>query len=651
MRELDADLMAELPVPSGVAVAPDGDRLITTVTARGADGRVGSALWEVPTEGGPPRRLTWSEEGEAAPLFLADGSLLFLSGTGLWRLPGGDGEPHCLLTVPGGITAVAAAADAPVVAVRALLHPAAKDLAEDEAWSAERAARGTSGVLLEGLPISWWDSYLGPRVPRILLLDLSPAGPATVRWTSEPCGTALHDPYGGALAVTPDGRRVVSGRRRDLGRGRYDVELVVHEDGVATALASGDDRFMPVMSPDGRSVAALRRDLGTPEHPLETWTVEVHDLDSGESRPVTADLELWPLFPTWSPDGKTLHVLADRLGVLSVLSLGVDDGSVTHRPAGGSCTALAASPDGSCLYAVRSRYDDPERLVRLPLYGREPAVLATLRPEVAMPGRVERVVARTRDGSQVHSWLVTPESASADEPVPVVVWVHGGPSLSWNGVWSWRTNPQLLAAHGYAVLLPDIGQSTGYGREWALRGRAAWGEEPYDDLLDALDGLAERPELDLTRTAAMGQSFGGWMVNWIAGHTDRFRALISISGIWALDQQHGTSDSWTWAEREFGDYYENPDMYARSSPHSHISNVRTPMLVVHGERDLRVPKDHALRLWTDLQRHGVPSRLLLFPDEAHSISKPGNLRAFYDTVLAFFDEHLHGLGWRAPEGL
>ena len=277
--------------------------------------------------------------------------------------------------------------------------------------------------------------------------------------------------------------------------------------------------------------------------------------------------------------------------------------------------------------------------------------MATLRPELEMPGRVERITATARDGAQVHSWLVVPHSATPEEPAPVVVWVHGGPSLSWNGVWSWRTNPQLLAAAGYAVLLPDPGQSTGYGREWSLRGRAAWGEQPYTDVLDAFDGLAGREELDVTKTAAMGQSFGGWMVNWIAGHTDRFRALVSISGIWALDQQHGTSDSWTWAEREFGDFYENPEAYARSSPHRHIAQVRTPMLVVHGERDLRVPKDHALRLWTDLQRHEVPSRLLLFPDEGHSIGKPGNLRAFYDTVLAFFDEHVHGLGRRTPAGL
>lgn len=662
-RLLDLDAMADLPTTGGVAVSPDGSRLVTTVVARGPDGRSTSSLWEVATDGSRgPRRLTWSAEGEAAPAFLPDGSLVFLSGrpdpaqpgasgSGVWLLPADGGEAHCLLVVAGGVLGLAVATRARTVAVRALLHPGAKDLEQDAAWQDERSATGTSGVLLEGLPVSWWDSWFGPRAPRILLLDVPTEGPASIRWVSEPSGTDLHDLYGGMLAVTPDGSRVVSSRRRSLGRGRYDHELVVHEDGATRVLAAGHDHFMPVASPDGHRVAALRRDLGTPELPLETWTVEVHDLDGGGSVDVAPDLELWPLFPTWSPDGSALHVLADRQGELSVLTLGVADGTVTHVPSDGSCTALAAAPDGSCLYAVRSRYDDPERVVRLMLPAGRPQVVATLRPEVRMPGRVERISATTRDGAQVHSWLVVPEGASAQEPAPVVVWVHGGPSLSWNGVWSWRTNPQLLAAEGYAVLLPDVGQSTGYGRAWSLRGRAAWGEQPYTDLLDALDALAERPDLDLTRTAAMGQSFGGWMVNWIAGHTDRFGALVSISGIWALDQQHGTSDSWTWAEQEFGDFYENPDAYARSSPHLHIADVRTPMLVVHGERDLRVPKDHSLRLWTDLQRHDVPSRLLLFPDEGHSIGKPGNLRAFYDTVLAFFDEHLHGLPRRTPAGL
>lgn len=662
-RRLDLDLIADLPTTGGLVVSPDGSRLVTTVSTRGADGRTTSSLWEVAADGSrPPRRITWSAEGEAAPTFLSDGSLLFLSGrpdpsqpgvtgSGLWLLPAAGGEASCLLIVPGGILAVAAAGRSRTVAVRALLHPGAKDLAQDAAWQVERAASGTSGILLDGLPISWWDSFFGPRTPRVLLLDVPEDGPAQVRWTSAPSGTDLHDLYGGVLAVTPDGSRVVSSRRRSLGQGRYDSELVVHEDGVTRPLAAGEDHFMPVVSPDGTRVAALRRDLGTPEHPLETWTVQVHDLDGGGSRDVAAGLELWPLFPTWAPHGRSLHVLADRQGELAVLTLGVEDDSVRHLPAGGSCTAIAAAPDGSCVYAVRSRYDDPERIVRLPLDGGAPEVVATLRPEVELPGRVERITAIARDGATIHSWLVVPDGATAADPAPVVVWAHGGPSLSWNGVWSWRTNPQLLAAHGYAVLRPAVGQSTGYGREWSLRGRAAWGEQPYTDLLDALDGLQTRPELDLTKTAAMGQSFGGWMVNWIAGHTDRFQALVSISGLWALDQQHGTSDSWTWAEREFGDFYDNPEAYERSSPHKHIREIRTPMLVVHGERDLRVPKDHALRLWTDLQRHEVPSRLLLFPDEGHSIGKPGNLRVFYETVFAFFDEHVHGLGRRTPSVL
>ena len=227
------------------------------------------------------------------------------------------------------------------------------------------------------------------------------------------------------------------------------------------------------------------------------------------------------------------------------------------------------------------------------------------------------------------------------------MWVHGGPVGSWND-WSWRWNPWLLAERGYAVLLPDPAISTGYGLDFIKRGYGAWGDAPYTDVLAATDAACARPDIDASRTALMGGSFGGYMANWVAGHTDRFQCIVTHASLWALDQFHGTTDGGPWWEPEFGDPYLDPSRYIEWSPHRHVANITTPMLVIHGELDHRVPIGEALRLWTDLRRHGVQSKFLYFPDENHWILKPQNARVWYDTVFAWLDQHVLGHDWQQP---
>ena len=252
------------------------------------------------------------------------------------------------------------------------------------------------------------------------------------------------------------------------------------------------------------------------------------------------------------------------------------------------------------------------------------------------------------DGTPIGSWLALPPDASAEHPAPLVVFAHGGPIGSWNG-WSWRWNPHLLVERGYAVLMPDPAISIGYGQRMVERGWGRWGETPYTDILTALDGALTRADLDASRTALAGGSYGGYMANWVAGHTDRFRAIVTHASLWDLRPFHGTTDTGVDWEHEMGDPYRQPEFYERQSPAAHIGSIKTPMLVIHGERDFRVPLSEALMLWTDLRRHGVPARFLYFPDENHWILKPKNSRIWYETVLAFLDEHVLGKEWVRPE--
>ncbi|MDP8969133.1 MAG: prolyl oligopeptidase family serine peptidase, partial [Actinomycetota bacterium] len=262
-------------------------------------------------------------------------------------------------------------------------------------------------------------------------------------------------------------------------------------------------------------------------------------------------------------------------------------------------------------------------------------------------GRVERVHATAADGTEIGAWLVLPPEASPEAPAPLALFVHGGPLMSWNG-WHWRWNPHVLASRGYAVLLPDPAESTGYGRAFIARGWGRWGEPHHADLMAAVDVAVTRADIDPDRTAALGASFGGYMANWIAGHTDRFRAIVTHASLWTLRAFHGTTDLGVLWERELGDPYANRSRYEASSPDAHVGRIRTPMLVIHGERDYRVPISEALALWTDLCRNGVAAKFLYFPDEHHWIVKPQNARLWYETVLAFLDHHLRDQPWSPP---
>jgi len=222
---------------------------------------------------------------------------------------------------------------------------------------------------------------------------------------------------------------------------------------------------------------------------------------------------------------------------------------------------------------------------------------------------------------------------------------------SWNA-WSWRWAPQLAVARGYAVLLPDPALSTGYGLDFIARGWNSWGEKPYTDLMAITDAVEQRPEIDESRTAAMGGSFGGYMANWVAGHTDRFRAIVSHASLWALDQFGGTTDNsayWMSIFDEKG--------LAENSPHHAIDDIVTPMLVIHGDRDYRVPIGESLRLWSELNaRHAEDDgstvhRFLFFPDENHWVLKPQHAIVWYETVFAFLGQHVLGEEWARPRNI
>jgi dipeptidyl aminopeptidase/acylaminoacyl peptidase len=652
---------------SGLALSPDGIRLVTTVGERTPDGkRFSTALWEIDPGGQrTPRRLTRSAPGEAHPAFLPDGRLLFSSRrpdaeakpdedsedpTALWLLPEA-GEARQVARRGGDVGDIAVARDSGHVAFTASTLPGTDTVEDDEKRRQARKDAGVTAILHESHPVRYWDHDLGPDERHVLFSDPAPVGDGrltAVRNLTPDAGGNV----GEGLAVSPDGRTVAVEWRVDEGRAAHHVSLAIIDT------ASGDRRVLeaegcwlsdPVFSPDSRSLAYIYESLGDWDN-APRRSLHLLDLATDEPREVLSPDLAWPTHVVFSPDGTAVYFLADEGGHAPVFRLDLSTGTVIRLTASGAYTDLIVSLDGTALFALRSAVDSPPTPVRLDpaRENQRPVTLLGPQDDIPISGVLTEVTTTAEDGTSLRAWLALPSGASADAPAPLVLWIHGGPIGSWNA-WSWRWNPWLMTARGYAVLLPDPALSTGYGHDFMQRGWGRWGGRPFTDLMAITDAALERPDLDRTRTAAMGGSFGGYMANWVATQTDRFRAIVAHASLWHLDAFAGATDEPSFWHREFGDPLEKQERYLENSPHLRAESIRTPMLVIHGDKDYRVPIGEALRLWYDLGRCSVPAKFLYFPDENHWILTPGHISVWYETIFAFLAEHVLGELWRRPE--
>ena len=650
-----------LPRVSGLAVSADGSRVVTTVAEiNDTCTEYVSAIWEIDPAGErPARRLTRGSTGESTPAFTADGDVLFVSARptaensvradkpppSLWRLPADGGEAVEVLSMPGGISMVRTARNADAAVVRAPLLPAARDVDDDRRLRDMRKASQVDAILHSGYPIRFWDKDIGPDEPHLFDAtgrDLTPQPGGALREAG--FDTAQFD-------ISADGRFLVT-TWRVAGPGPTERSVLIRVD-----LASNERRVIaddpdaelehPAISPDGSAIAFIRETISTPDC-APRMTLQL--LRFGEqSRSVAHEWDRRPTSLTWSSDGTSLVVTADQGGRAPIFLIELSTSTVTQLTDDDfAYTDVVAAP-GGVLFALRSSYAAPPHPVRI-----DPSGAVTLLPCVdlpALPGSLTDVTAAAADGTVVRSWLVLPEDAA---PAPLLLWIHGGPLSSWNS-WSWRWNPWLLAAKGYAVLLPDPALSTGYGQEFIQRGWGAWGGAPFDDLMAATDAACAHPRIDATRIAAMGGSYGGYMANWIAGHTDRFAAIVTHASLWALDQFSPTTDHAYYWRREM-----TPAMTAANSPHRFVRRIATPMLVIHGDKDYRVPIGEGLRLWYELLANSAlpagedgssPHRFLYFPSENHWVVVPQHTKIWYQVVIAFLAEHVLGESAELPEML
>ncbi|MEC5179830.1 prolyl oligopeptidase family serine peptidase [Arthrobacter sp. CG_A4] len=673
----DLDHYLAIPRVSGLALSPDGGRLITTVATLNANGAdYGTALWELDPEGlQQARRITRSAKGEAGAVFAASGDLYFTSArpdpespeadpvNALWMLPAGGGEARVVLSRGGGVSAVLAAKDADALFVAASVLAGSTDEANDGERRKARTEHKVTAILHSGYPVRYWDADLGPAQPRLFAVEpggvQEPGRPGTVDATAPLRLRNLTPGAGSGLrdtdpVVSPDGKTIYSSFNKPLANANSRSVLLAIDVATGTRKVlletEGLSYFPGPVSPDNRTLVVLSESDTTP---LAAPQVKLHLFDVSEAAaegaltPLAHDWDRWPRPAAWLPDGSAILATADDDGASPVFRIGVsgsENGHVTRLTADTAAYSdVVISPDGGSAFALRSSYDFPAEAVRIDLASGDVARLPAPAERPRYKGSLERVETTAADGARVPAFLALPDGASAGNPAPLLLWIHGGPLGSWNA-WTWRWNPWLLVARGYAVLLPDPALSTGYGQHHIQRGWGEWGKAPFNDLMAITDAVVQRPDIDESRTAAMGGSFGGYMANWVAGHTDRFKAIVTHASLWALDQFGPTTDAAQYWLKEM-----TAEMALANSPHLHVENISTPMLVIHGDKDYRVPIGEGLRLWYELlaksqlaadENGDTDHRFLYFPDENHWILQPQHTKIWYGVVEHFLARNL-----------
>jgi len=657
------DLWAMDRVGSPV-VSPDGRQVAFTVTRYSMEENEGNSdLWLVPADGSaPPRRLTWNEKSDSQPAWSHDGRrLAFVSKRNeddpaqLYILPLNGGEAEPVTDLPIAVSDPRWFPDGKRIA---FLASTWSDLDDDfEAVGErldERKEDPVKAHITEDRLVRYWDHYLTDgRTVHIFALDLE-SREVTDLLPGWDRLMAFWGP-GGQWDLAPDGRELAfTANSTDPPYRKLDYDIYLLPLGAAGARPASITRDNPASdvrprySPDGRYLVYGR--TRRPEYAPDYTRLARYDRLSGATMPFIESFDEQPSGWTFTTDGKTVLFHAQERGRTHLYGVPIAGGTPVTLARGGSTSGVTSGAAGQAVYRLES-LTRPAELMAVKVDARpsrgkkEPEAVrltsfnAALLAELDL-GRVEDVTFEGADGEPVQMFVLLPPGFDATRSWPLVQAIHGGPHGAWGHGFHYRWNAALLAAPGYVVALVNFHGSTGSGQAFAESILGAHADKPFTDIMKATDLLASRDSIDEERLAAMGGSYGGYMVSWILGHTNRFSALIDHAGVYDLMGQFASD--WTWGRS--GNYgaapWEDPGRIDLWSPSRFAANFQTPTMVIHGEQDYRVPYTQGLNLYGVLTGKGVPARLVVFPDENHWIQKPRNARLWWTEVFTWLERHI-----------
>ena len=630
-------------------VSPDGKWVAFSVRDTDYDANKGRYdVWLASIDGSSVTRLTTDEANDTDAKWSADGKWLYFASTRsgssqVWRIKPAGGEAEQVTKVETDINGFRVMPDGKRLVLAIDVWPKAKTIADSVKLDEAKDKAKVKARVYDELLFRHWDTWEDGKFSHLFM------------WTSDKdvrdltpglmTDTPIH-PFGGMddVAISPDGKWLAYvarvGGREKAWTTNTDIFLTTTDGkGKAVDITAENKAydFTPVFSPDGRSIAftAMKR----PGFEADRQRLTIYDVASKKLRTVTENWDRSAGGLAWSKDGKTIYTSSENVGNEALFAIDVASGNVKTLVEKGTNNSIAVA--GDRLVFAKDTLKMPVELFTMKPDGSDVRQLTHINDERLKKiqfGDYEQFSFKGAKGDTVYGYVVKPSGFTGGK-APVAFLIHGGPQGSFGDHFHYRWNPEVFAGHGYAVVMIDFHGSTGYGQAFTDAISGDWGTAPLEDLMSGLDAaIAKYSWLDGNRVAALGASYGGYMINWLNGHTDRFKALVCHDGIFDTRfAYYDTEEVWFPEWEHKGVPWLNPEEFSKFNPADFVKNWKTPTLVIHGSLDYRIPESHGFASFTALQRKGVPSRFLSFPDENHWVVKPQNSKLWHDEVLAWID--------------
>ena len=631
-------------------LSPDGKAVAFTVETVDLDQNTKpKQIFVVPTDGGTPRQITSQGTDNERPEWAPDSkTIAFISNRGgsaqVWIMKpdGSDARQVTNLSTEAG--GVIFAPDGKKLLFTSQVYA---DCPDDNCNKNRLDIEKSSKVKARSyttLLFRHWTEWQTKRRSHLMVVD-STGGPVRDLTPGDrdvpPFSLGGPDDY----AVSPDSKEVCYAMNADpqpATSTNSDLFVVPMEGGDAKKITMNPGADLsPQYSPDGKSLAYRSQQRAGYES--DRWRLMVLERSTGNVNAVTDSLDRPVQSFAWAHDSDKLFFTVLDRGRQSIQMIPASGGA-TRVIVSGPATAddMQFTSDGKTMIYTTQSGSAPTEIYRAASAGGAPVALTHLNDSLLAQYDLTPLEEFWVDGAEkarVQSFVVKPPNFDASRKYPVLFLIHGGPEGEWGESWSYRWNPQVMAAAGYLVVMPNPRGSTGYGQKFTEEIRDDWGGKPYDDIMASVDHVAALPYADPDRMAAAGGSYGGYMIDWMLGHTQRFKVLVSHAGVYDLRSMFGATEELWFPIWEFnGRPWDNPESYAKWSPSNFVKDFHTPTLVIHGEQDFRVPYTQGLQLFTALQLQKVPSKLLEYPDEGHWIMKPQNSVLWYNTFLEWIGE-------------
>jgi len=633
-------------------ISPDGKTIVFAATSYSIEANKGNSdIYLINSDGSNLRSLKNSVKNESSPYFIPNSQKIsYLLDGQIWVCnPDGSGDEK-LTDVYTKVTEYKWSPSGDKILFTSSVYPECKTQECNKEKDGKKDSSKVKVSIFTELMFRHWDEWRNGKVSQLYLFDVKKKSyrdvtPAT-NYDVPPIALGSSNDY----SFSQDGKQIAfTMNTSDFIATSTDNDVFtidLNEIGKTSPQkipeSKGDD-FQPIYSPDGRYIAFTSMKRAGFES--DKQDLVLYDREKKTLKTLTNNFKLSVGEFIWSNDSKTIYFIAENEIYNSIYKIDINSSAIKLLLEKNVSSHIQLSKDDKTLFFLKQKSDQPDEIFSYGTDGKNsPIQITSLNKNVLAKiefGTFETFWCKGANGDSIQSILIKPPFFDPHKKYPLMFLIHGGPQGHWDEDFHYRWNTQLFASKGYVVVATNPRGSTGYGQKFTDEISLDWGGKVYTDLMNSCDyALANFNYIDSKNIFAAGASYGGYMINWIEGHTDRFNALVSHDGVFNLESEYGTTEELWFPEWEFGGTpWQNRKLYQKWSPHMFIQNAKTPLLIIEGAQDFRVPEEQAFQLFTSLQRLGVESKLLYFPDESHWVTKPQNSVLWWNTVFDWFDKH------------